>query len=131
VDWIEKRIVACEDRLEYLIRYIQDLRQQIVAAAQAARTASASYGVGGAASSDGAYLCMAPSSGSWAATGTWPALTPGSFTATVYSVQGSTITSVGSFTVYNWFPSTPANSKVCLVEPDGAGNFVTVTQSCT
>jgi hypothetical protein len=132
MQWIEQRVQTCESRLEYLIRYLQDLRQQIVAAAQAARTASSSYGGGGGSSTSGTFYCYAPGSGGpWGSTGTLPSATPGSFTATVYQTSGTTQTSIGSFTVYNWFPASPATSKMCYVVPDGAGSFVLPTQSCT
>ena len=130
--WIEQRVKACEDRLEYIIRYLQDLREQIIAAAQAVRTASSSYGLGGVGSTGGAFFCYAPSTGGpWGSTGTLPSATPGSFTATVYQIIGATQSAIGSYTIYNYLPASPVNSKMCILIPDGAGNFVVVTQSCT
>ncbi len=126
--WIETRLKASEDAIEYLRRLLQDLIPQIRAANQAARNAGG-FGDGGGGGQ--VYLCMAPASGSWAATGTWPALTPGSFTADVYIASGAslTLTSAGA-TIRNWYPASPAVSKVLEVASDGTGGFVTVAQSC-
>jgi hypothetical protein len=127
--WIEQRLKACEERLEYLIRYIQDLVPQLRAAAQSARTAGATYGSSGG-SSGGTYYCM-PSSGVAAATGTWPALTPQGFTADVYTTAGSGITlSMASAQCWNFIPSPLVASKVVFLAADGTGDFDTVTQSC-
>ncbi len=130
MQWIEGRVKACEERIEYLIRYLQDLIPQLRAAAQSARTAGATYGSSGG-SSGGTYFCQ-PGSTVSGATGTWPSLTPISFTADVYVTAGSSgVLSMASATVYNWFPASLAASKVCFVLPDGSGTFVVVTQSCT
>ena len=128
--WIETRIKAAEDAIEYLRRQIQDLIPQIRAALQQARTASSGFDGGGG--GGGAFYCMAPSSGSWGATGTWPTLTPGTFTADVYQANGSTLAKIATAaTVNNWYPASPAVSKVIEVAQDGSGAYVTVAQSCT
>ena len=81
-------------------------------------------------SAGGAYFCLPTTLG--AATGSWPSLTPGSQAGlTVYQASGTSLTSLGTFTVYNWFPATPAASKVLMVFPDDDGNFVAGPQSCT
>jgi hypothetical protein len=129
--WIATRLGALESRVEYLIRLIGDIVQQLRAVQQAAKGVGSDYGTipsGGA--GQGAFFAMS-SSGSWGATGSWPSLTPGSISATVYQATGTTLTSLGTFTIYNWFPASPVASKVILVEPDNTGNYVVVTQSCT
>lgn len=80
----------------------------------------------------GVYFCQTPSSGLAGATGTWPTLTAASFTADVYQTVGTAITKIASSaTIYNWFPATPATSKVTMVFPDGSGAYVVGPQSCT
>ena len=80
----------------------------------------------------GVFFCQTPSTSSWGATGSWPNLTAGSFTADVYQANGSKLAlATTAATIYNWFPSTPANSKIALVLPDGSGAYVVVSQSCT
>jgi hypothetical protein len=78
------------------------------------------------------FFCKTPSSGSWGATGSFPSLTPGSFTADVYrAAAGSLSEAKAGATVYNYFPASPAVSKVVEVFSDGQGNFITGPQSCT
>lgn len=101
----------------------------IQAATQNARNAFAQpyNGTGGGGS---VFFCL-PTTLS-GASGSWPSPTPGSQTGlTIYQVSGTSITSVGTATVYNWYPATPAASKVLMVVPDGSGAFVAVAQSCT
>jgi hypothetical protein len=127
--WVETRIIQIEQRLEYWIRQIQDLIPQLRAAAQTARNAFSQYqpGAGGGGV---IYFCL-PTTIS-GASGSWPSLTPGSQSGlTVYQAQGTTLTSVGTFTVYNWYPAAPSASKVAMCLPDGAGNMVLVAQSCS
>ena len=121
--WVEWRIRACEDRLEYLFRYLQDLRTQIVAAAQAARTASSTYNsAGGGGGTGGAFFCQ-PSGTVSGASGTWPSITAVSFTANVYSGSGGSLTLVASvghglelLQPPAWSPQRPAPSS-----PTGPG----------
>jgi hypothetical protein len=78
-----------------------------------------------------AFFCQ-PSSAVSGATGSFPSLTPTSFTATVYQMQTGTLTSFETgATVWNGFPAALVASKVCFVTPDGAGDWVVISQSCT
>jgi hypothetical protein len=129
--WIETRIAAVEQRVEWLIRQVQDLIPQLRAAAQQARSAGATYGGSGGGGGGGVFFCL-PSSGVSGATGSWPALTPISFTADVYTVAGGTLTlSMASATCWNFFPSPLVASKVVCLAADGTGDFDAITQSCT
>jgi hypothetical protein len=122
MNWLETRIKASEERIEYLIRYLQDLVPQLRAAAQSARTASSNYGGGGGGSGSGAFFATPGSAVSGNST----------FTANVYSFVGGTSTLVAtSATIYNNFAAALVASKLCFVVADGAGNWVVVTQSCT
>jgi hypothetical protein len=128
--WIETRIAAVEQRVEWLIRQVQDLIPQLRAALQQARNTSASYGGGGG--GGGGSLFAMPGSTVAAATGTYPTGTPASFTANVYTTAGGTMTlSATGATIYNWFPAALTASKICFVVADGTGDYVVVTQSCT
>ena len=130
--WIETRIKAAEDAIEYLRRQMQDLIVQVRQAANNARTASATYGAGGGGGGGGGtYFCL-PSGPVSGATGTWPSLTPVSFIADVYTTAGGSMTlSAASATCWNFFPAGLIASKVVFLAADGTGNFVAVTQSCT
>lgn len=126
--WIETRIGTLETRLEFWIRQIQDLIQQVKAAAAMARNAYGQYNPANSSGGGGVYVCYPTTI--VGATGTFPSLVPSSQSLTVYQVQGTAITSVGTFTVYNWLPASPAASKVAYCLPDGAGNYVLIDQSC-
>lgn len=104
------------------------MAQTVKAALQTAKGAYGQWQPQGSASGGG-YFAMPTTLGP--ATGSWPSLTPGSQSLTVYQATGTTLSSTGTFTVYNWYLSTPVASKIIQVTPDGAGNFVLVAQSCT
>lgn len=124
----EARIRILEDSLKRAWSAINNLIGRMIRAES--RIQSIGSGGGGGTSGGGnPCYCLPTTLGG--ATGTWPALTPASESLTVYMVSGTTITSLGTFTVYNWFPATPAVSLVLLVLPDGAGNYVAVSQSCS
>jgi hypothetical protein len=127
--WIETRIRACEEALEYLKRQILDLTQQLRAAAQAARTASTGLGGGGGGSS-GSFWCL-PSAAVGGATGTWPTLTGIGFTANVYGANGASLVLIkASAQCYNFMPAGLVSGKVVALVADGQGNYDSVTQSC-
>lgn len=81
---------------------------------------------------DDPVLICQPSSSVSGATGSWPAITPVSFTADVYQVYGTTMVKIAaSATVYNWLAASLAANKTCFLEADGSGSYVTISQSCT
>jgi hypothetical protein len=125
---LETRLNRLENRFEQLLVAFQLLTQAVRAADQTAKGAYGQWQPQGSATG-AVYFCYPTTL--TGATGIWPSLTPTSQSLTVYQVTGTTIASLGTFTVYNWYPAAPAASKVCEVAPDGAGNFVTVAQSCT
>jgi hypothetical protein len=127
--WIETRLVAAEQGLEYLKRLLQDLIPQLRAAAQQARNAGAAYG-GGGGGGGGTFFCQ-PSSPVAGATGTWPAITPTGFTADVYTTAGSGITlSAASAQCWNFMAAGLVASQTAALVSDGSGDFATYTQSC-
>jgi hypothetical protein len=124
----EQRVYTLEQRVEYVLRYLQDLLDQIRAAAQNARNAYAQAQPGGTGGS-GVYFCLPTSLAG--ATGTWPSLTPGSQSLAVYQVNAGALVSVGTATVYNFYPAATSASLVLSVTPNGDGTFSAVAQSCT
>lgn len=133
--WLESRILIAEQRLESLYRRLQDLAAQLANVRQQLIMAFQQTPSGGGGGPAGFFVCMAPSSGSYA--GTWSGSAPtagANFTATVYQVSydgtSQTITSLGTQNVVNWLPATLANSKACVLIPDGAGGYGVASQSC-
>lgn len=122
----ESRIRLLEDAVKRAWRAIQNLLDRMTRAENRLMSLPGGGGSGGAGA--GVFFCLPTTLG--AATGTWPSLTPGSQSLTIYVAQGTTLSSLGTSTVYNWYPATPAASKVLLVLPDGAGNYVATAQSC-
>jgi hypothetical protein len=132
---------ADENRLRIIELAIQSLQddilqdeQRIGALEQAQSLTGGGFSGGGG--SSGAFFAITPSSGSWGATGTFPSLTPGQFTANIYAAGGTTASPTltlvaSSANVNNWFPASPVNSKVIEIFVDGAGNYVTGPQSCS
>jgi hypothetical protein len=132
MSWIESRVLLIEQKVESLYRRVADLKATLDTVRQQLRSAYQQLPFGGGSSSSGDWYCLTPASGSWGAT--WSGSTPtspGSFSATVYSVSGTTPSSLGTQTVYNWFPASPATSKVIKLTMDAGGNFTTGPQSCT
>lgn len=87
----------------------------------------------GSGSGTSVFFCKTPASGSWGATwtGTVPT-TAGDFMADVYAVAGASATlAEAGATVYNWFPSSPPNSRVIEVFSDSSGAYVTGPASCS
>jgi len=130
----EARIV----RLETLVKWVQDrlrsLTNRVDALDNSVRQMSGmQYNWGGGGSGGpGVMFCVTPASGSWASAGPPPGSSPGGpFTADVYKISGGGYVSVaGSASVYNGFPSSPGNSKVVAVCPNGDGTYSVVGESC-
>lgn len=131
MSWIDNRLGALETRCDYIYRWVLALVQQVNAANQGVRQAQANYPASSGSSGGGVYVCY-PSSGISGATWSSDApSSPGSASLTVYQVQGTTVTSMGTNTVYNWLPAAVVASKACYCLPDGDGNYITVSQSCS
>ena len=67
------------------------------------------------------------------ATGTWPAITPESFSADVYqeSADGTTLTLFeAGATVRNWYAAGLDAGKTVTLIPGAAGAYVVIAQSC-
>lgn len=79
--------------------------------------------------SSGIFFCVPTTLGPY--TGTFPTGTAGSQTGlTVYQAVGGVLTSVGTATVWNYFPGTPPSGKVMEVFADGSGAYAAGPSSC-
>jgi hypothetical protein len=128
--WIETRIRACEEGLEYLKRQILSLIQQLRAAEQAARTASsggqtAGGGGGGVFFWSGIAIAGAsglPGSGA-------PGVGPTG--QTVYTIIGGAFVSADTnAAIFNGLVSPTVASQGCILMQVGGG-YVVTAQSCT
>jgi hypothetical protein len=129
--WIANRLGALESRVEYLIRLIADITQQLRGVQQSAKGVGSGFQFGPSGGGGGAFFCQ-PSGSVAGATGTWPTLTPTSFTADVYQMVGGVLTLItASAGISNGFPAALVASKVCFVAADTSGAYVVVSQSCT
>lgn len=130
--WLENQQGIHTNQITTLQDKIAQLTARIITLEQAQQNTGYGYAQGGG--GGGIFYAITPASGSWGATGTFPSLTAGSFTANVYASGGSgpaLTLATSSATVYNWFPASPANSLVIEIFVDGSGNYVTGPQSCT
>ena len=123
----EARICRLEDQLRDVLQAIAQLQVQVGKIAQ--DQFAQSSGGGGGGGTVGAYFCLPTALGG--ATGTWPTLTPGSQSLTVYQVVSGALSSVGTATVQNWYPAATVASKVLKVTPNGDGTYSAEAQSCT
>jgi hypothetical protein len=124
---LEWRVLRLENDLTAIKRQLEDVYQQLGKLAQNQWVPGTMGGGGGAATA--IYFCLPTSLAG--ATGTWPSLTPATQSLTVYQVVSGSLSSIGTATVKNYFPAATAASKVLLVLPDGAGNFIATAQSCS
>jgi hypothetical protein len=125
------RLLVCEESVRQLLQNLGDLVRRVVSLEQNPWLSTTAPG-GSSGGPQPGYYCLVPSGGPWGATWTSGVpTTPGSFGSTVYQISGTTVTSLGSQTVRNWFPASPAPSLVIQVFPDGSGGYQTGPQSCT
>jgi hypothetical protein len=123
---LEFRTLRLENDLTQIKRQLEDIFQQLGKLAQNQWVPG--MGGGGGGGTTGAFFCLPTSLGG--ATGSWPSLTPASQSLTIYQVSSGSLSSIGTATVYNFYPSATVASKVLFVVPDGSGGYVAVSQSC-
>ena len=119
--WIESRIKLVEERVEYLYRQLQAVLQQVRAALNQLNQVG---GSGGGGSGSGSVYTCSPS-GTIAAGGSL-----GGQTVNLYQA-GSNTALTGTYTIYNPMGGATVVTKTLIVLPDGLGNFVAITQSCS
>jgi hypothetical protein len=125
---VEFRLLRVENDLTAIKRQLDDIFQQLGKIAQN-QFAPGNVGLGSGGGGGNTFFCLPTALG--AATGTWPSLTPASQSLTVYQVVSGALSSVGSATVYNFYPAATVASKVLQVKANGDGTYSAVAQSCT
>jgi hypothetical protein len=123
-------------RVRILEQRVQDLsRREYDAEARIARLenlmSQVRQGFGGGGGGQGLAL-WCQGTGVSAATGSWPTLTPSTFTADIYRDVGGTLTLVTSGATVRWFyKDSSASGKLIAVVPNGDGTFDAISDSCT
>lgn len=131
--WVEARITPAEQKLEWILRWINQWTPLIKQALQNARTASATYGGGGGGSGGGVFF-YAGGSVIPAATGLPGTGTPGGPVTgqTVYQIaSGAFGVFSSSASIYNGLMSATAAGKGHVVAQNPDGTFCVVAESCT
>lgn len=130
---LEGRLVRVELLLRKLLRNIQSILGRLDTLEQLSRLANGvAYNWGGGGGGGQTYFAQTPSSGSWGATGTFPSMTPGSFTADVYRSTSGSLTLVASgATCYCYYPSSPGTSKIITLGSNGDATYSVLAESCT
>jgi hypothetical protein len=120
--WIANRLGALESRVEYLIRLIADLTQQLRGAQQAAKGVGSDYNNAPTGSGGGAFKCVS-------AAGTAGG---GSSSETIQQLSAGSFSSIGTATIYNPMPSDaiPSGHTVTLAAV-GDGTYMALSVSCT
>jgi hypothetical protein len=126
----QSRELEQEARLKWLDRRLRLAEERIAEALQAIPRAWDS-GQGNGGGSTRSYWCR--TSGTVAvATGTWPSLTPTTFTADVYVSHSGALASVATgATIYWWYKDTAAANKLVGLIPNGDGTYDARHDSCT
>jgi hypothetical protein len=119
-----------ERRLNLLDRRLKLAEDRIAEASQAIPRILAGGG-GGDGSASRSYWCRTSASVA-AATGTWPSLSPATFTADVYvSDGGALVQAATGATIYWWYKDTAAANKLVGLVPNGDGTYDARHDSCT
>lgn len=127
--WIEQQMRGLTQRVEYLYRWQQDLLAQLNNMRQQLLAAYQSQG-GGGSGGGAAYYCTNHLSLA-AGTGTFPAITPSSTSATVYAASGGSLSSLGSATIYNFGPDATDSTKRQILAKNADGTYTVVGESCS
>ncbi len=119
-----------EERVERLLLLLQDMQQSIGRLQQPAMFAVPS----GGGPSGGGTLCWAHAPSTIAAaTGSWPTLTPSTFTSDVYQDVAGTLTLVASSQTVRWFykDSAASGSLIPVMAVDSGSHWDAIGNSCT
>ncbi len=123
-----------EARFERLIVDFQAMRGQVAILNNQLQSQQSQGGnQPGSGGSGGLYWAQAPSAIA-AATGSWPTLTPTSFTSDIYCEVGGTLTlQAAAQTVYWFYKDIAAINSLIPVEPSisGGGAWDAIGNSCT
>ncbi len=123
------RLIDLEARFERQRLELRDVKRQLAALAAAPPVVPSGGGPSG-----GGTLCWAHAPSTIAAaTGSWPTLTPSTFTSDVYQDVAGTLTLVGSSQTVRWFYKDPAasGSLIPVMSVDSASHWDAIGNSCT
>lgn len=127
----QQRELEQERRLALLDRRLRIAEDRIANALQAIPQAFGSGGGGGDSAPVRSYWCRTSGTVS-AATGTWPTLTPTTFTADVYVSDAGALSSVATgATIYWWYKDGVVANKLVGLTPNGDGTYDGRHDSCT
>lgn len=131
MDW-EGRITGLERWRRLVARKLNDTLERLGRAETDIQQRSGG-GLGGGGGSEPAYWTVGDGLGN-AATGTWPTLTPYTFTADVYKFVGTTQTLVASGVTVNWPYKDPMDTtagKLMPLKPNDDGtSYDAIEESC-
>ncbi len=123
-------------RLETLMKWVQDRLRSITTRLdsldnQVRQASGIQYGWGGTGSGGTEiYWAQAPGTGSWAATGTFPSITPDSFTVDVYTMDGSPTLEEADATIYYHSTATLAASSIVVAKKNDDGTYSIINVMC-
>jgi len=121
-----------EARFERLIADVQALEARMARAEQQIRDTQTGGGGGQGSIGGTVFWARMPSSVS-AASGSWPTLTPSTFTSDIYADVGGTLTLQATSQTVRWFYKDAGSSgSLVPVEPADSGtNWDAIANSCT
>lgn len=118
-------------RIEELSTRVAQLSSRLTEDEQSTAKLWQGDGGGGTGTATASYWCRTPGAVT-AATGTWPTLTPTTFTADVYSNLGGSLTLVTTgAAVYWWYKDAAAAHKLVPLMANADGSYDAGGDSCT
>jgi hypothetical protein len=125
-----RRIYILEESLRRLYRDMLDAQHRLARIEQMLSQLAA--GSGGPSSGGGGslYWCRTPGSVA-AASGTWPAITPSTFTADVYIDAGGLTLQYSGATIRWFYKDTEVVNKLVPCMSNNDGTFDAIASSCT
>ena len=118
-------------RIEELATRVAQLNSRLTEDEQSTAKLWQGDGGGGSGGTTASYWCRTPGAVA-AATGTWPTLTPTTFTADVYSNLGGTLTSVATgATIFWWYKDAAVINKLVPLMANNNGTYDAIADSCT
>ncbi len=126
------RLQDLEARYERLLLTVQQFARQVANLANQIQQVQGQTGGGGSGGGGTIYWARMPSAVA-AATGSWPTLTPSTFTSDIYVDLAGTLTRVAFSQTVRWFyKDAGISGSLVPVEPvDSGTNWDAIANSCT